>query len=251
MITDAQWSSFEKDGYLVLGKVLSDEDLKSLQNRIDDIMMGRADVDYDRLLMQLDSETGEYQDAPEQSNGFKKSTLAYRKIQNLEHDPVLGAYLNRREFKDVCARAYCGDTPIACFRAMFMNKPVMQGTKLPWHQDAWTDLDRQPKITVWTALDPATKANGCVEVVPGTHRLGRVNPGHPSGFLSKEQADEICKPENVVYLELEPGGVVLLHNWLIHSSDVNRTETPRRGFSVCYMDGNTQSKSGEKFTPVF
>lgn len=55
----------------------------------------------------------------------------------------------------------------------------------------------------------------------------------------------------MVYLELEPGGVVLLHNWLIHSSDVNRTETPRRGFSVCYMDGNTQSKSGEKFTPVF
>jgi len=251
MITDAQWSSFEQNGYLNLGKVLSDEDLAALQTRIDDIMLGRADVDYDRFLMQLDSETGEYADAPEQTRGFKKSTLAYRKIQNLEHDPVFSAYVNRPEFQDVCARAYGDETPIACFRAMFMNKPVMQGTKLPWHQDAWTDLDRQPKITLWTALDPATKANGCVEAIPGSHLLGRVNPGHGSGFLSKEQADELCTPDKVVYLELEPGEVVLLHNWLIHSSDVNRTETSRRGFSVCYMDGNTVSRSGEKFTPVF
>ena len=251
MITDAQWQSFEANGYLNLGRILSDDDVKTLQGRIDDIMLGRADVDYDRLLMQLDSETGEYKDAPEQTMGFKKASLAYRKIQNLEHDSVMGAYVNRSEFKEVCARAYGDDTPIACFRAMFMNKPVMQGTKLPWHQDAWTDLDRQPLITIWTALDPATKANGCVEAIPGSHRLGRLNPGHSSGFLTEEQAAKYCIPDKVVFLELEAGEVVLLHNWLLHSSDVNRTETSRRGFSVCYMDANTVSGSGEKFTPIF
>jgi len=251
MVTDAQWRQFEQDGYLNLGKVLSDEDLAGLQRRIDEIMLGEADVDYDRLLMQLDSKTGEYADAPEQSNGFKGPTLAYRKIQNLEHDKQFGDYLSRPVFQEICARAYGGGVPVACFRAMFMNKPSHQGTKLPWHQDAWTDLDRQPLITVWTALDPATKANGCVEAIPGSHRQGLVNPDHPSGFLSEEQAREQCPPEKVAYLELAPGEVVLLHNWLLHSSDVNRTETSRRGFSVCYMDARTVAKSGAVFTPIF
>lgn len=250
-ISDAQWTQFEKEGYLKLGHVLAPEDLKRLQGRIDDIMLGKAELDYDRILMQLDTTTGEYKDAPEQSNGFKGATLAYRKIQNLEHDAAFAEYIARDVFRDVCVRAYGQEVPIACFRAMFMNKPSHQGTKLPWHQDAWTDLDRQPIITVWTALDPATKENGCVEAIPSSHRTGLVNPDHPSGFLSDEQIKELCTPDKVVYLELEPGEVVLLHNWLLHSSDVNRTATSRRGFSVCYMDARTISRSGETFTPIF
>ncbi len=251
MITDDQWQQFEDDGYLILGKTLTDEDLRLLQRRIDDIMLGKAELDYDRLLMQLDSSTGEYKDAPEQTNGFKGETLAYRKIQNLEHDPVFDAYLRRPLFREICSKVYGPDVPIGCFRAMFMNKPSHQGTKLPWHQDAWNYLDRQPLVTVWTALDPATRANGCVEAIPGSHKLGLVNPVHTSGFLSDEQAAEHCTPERTVYLELQPGEAVLLHNWLMHSSDVNRTEISRRGFSVCYMDGRTIASNGETYTNLF
>jgi hypothetical protein len=231
--------------------VLSDEELAALQQRIDDIMLGRADIDYGRLLMQLDSETGKYEDAGVQSNGSKGATLDYRKIQNLEHDSHFREFLSRPLFREICARAYGAEVPIACFRAMFMNKPSNKGTKLPWHQDAWVDLDRQPLVTVWTALDPATKENGCVEAIPGSHRRGLVNPTHHSGFLSDEQQQEHCRPEDVVYLELKPGEAVLLHNWLMHSSDVNRTPVSRRGFSVCYMDGRTVAQSGHRFEPVF
>lgn len=251
MIDDTQWERFLDDGYLPLGRLLAEDNLAMLQGRIDDIMLGRANLDYDRLLMQLDSTTGEYADAPEQSNGFKGATLAYRKIQNLEHDDLFGAYLRQPIFRDICARAYGVGTPIACFRAMFMNKPSNQGTKLPWHQDAWTDLDRQPILTVWTALDPATRANGCVEAIPGSHRNGLVNPEHGSGFLTPAQAEELCTPEKTVFLELDPGEAVLLHNWLLHSSDVNRTPISRRGFSVCYMDARTVSRSGQRFEALF
>ena len=54
-----------------------------------------------------------------------------------------------------------------------------------------------------------------------------------------------CPPEKVVHLELEAGEVALLHNYLLHSSDVNRSEVPRRAFSVCYMDANTQCNDEE------
>lgn len=84
------------------------------------------------------------------------------------------------------ARAYSEEVPIAAFRAMFMNKPARAGTLLPWHQDRWSYLDRDPLLTVWTALDPATQANDCVQVIPGSHRLGLLNPEHASGFLSAQ-----------------------------------------------------------------
>jgi len=251
MITETEWADFESKGYLHLGRLLEGNELRALQGRIDAIMLGEADIDYDQLLMQLDSRTGAYEDAGEQSNGHKGSTLAYRKIQNLEIDSLFGDYISRPIFGDVCAHVYGADVPIACFRAMFMNKPSHQGTKLPWHQDAWTDLDRQPLITVWTALDPATRENGCVEVIPGSHKEGLVNPEHDSGFLSREQVEERVRRDQVEHLELAPGEVVLMHNWLLHSSDVNRSATSRRAFSVCYMDARTVSKSGSTFTRLF
>jgi ectoine hydroxylase-related dioxygenase (phytanoyl-CoA dioxygenase family) len=106
-------------------------------------------------------------------------------------------------------------------------------------------------ITLWTALDPATIANGCVQIIDGSHKLGLINPEHGSGFLTPEQAAAHCRAEKVEYLELKAGECALLHNWLLHSSDVNRTEIPRRAFSVCYMDANTQASNGEQFTRIF
>jgi len=250
-LTEQEWAEFEDKGYLHLGTLLPEDDLKALQQRIDDIMLGKADVDYDNMLMQLDSSSGAYGDAGKQSKGFKEPTLNYRKIQDLELDPLHLQYATLPLFRDICARAYGPETPIASFRAMFMNKPANRGTFLPFHQDRWTDLDRDPQVTVWTALDPATKENGCVQVVPGSHKDGLINPSHPAGFLTEEQAAEYCTPENIEYLTLEPGEAVLLHNWLLHGSDINRSSVSRRAFSVCYMDENSVSKRGETFFHLF
>jgi hypothetical protein len=251
LLSDEQWSFYEQNGYLRLGAVLSSADLAALQERIDAIMLGTAPVQYDQLLMQLDSQTGQYEDAGVQSLGFKGATLAYRKIQNLEHDPVFLAYLQRPLFAEICRQVYGPAVPIASFRAMFMNKPARRGTLLPWHQDSWTYLDRQPLITVWTALDPATVANGCVEVIPGSHQMGRINPAHGSGFLNDAQIRQHCDSAAGEFLELAPGEAVLLHNWLLHRSDVNNTDVSRRAFSVCYMDARTQTSNGETFPTVF
>jgi len=250
-ITDTQWKEFQELGYLKLGR-LEEAQLRKLQNRINEIMLGNARIDYDKLLMQLDSTTGDYQDAGKQTLGFKGATLDYRKIQELEHDEEFRGYSVDPVFRDICARAYGGETPVALFRAMFMNKPAHRGTFLPWHQDRWTALDRDPQITVWTALDPATQENGCVQVIPKSHQHGLINPTHGSGFLTKAQTAAICTPDRIVYVELEPGEVVLLHNYLLHASDVNRSAQSRRAFSVCYMEAATlENGTIGKFPVVF
>ncbi|MDA0323556.1 MAG: phytanoyl-CoA dioxygenase family protein [Verrucomicrobia bacterium] len=250
-LSDAQWQEYETEGHLVLRSLIDPAAVQVLQNRIDAIMLGDADVDYDRMLMQLDSDGGNYAEAGPQTKGHKGATLDYRKIQDLEYDRVFLDVMRHPVFKDACDRVYGSDTTIACNRAMFMNKPAGKGTFLPWHQDRWTNFDRDPLLTVWMALDPATKANGCVRIIPRSHRMGVINPSHASGFLADEQAAVWAPPEKEFYVELEPGDVALLHNHLLHGSNKNHSQQSRRAFSVCYMDAATVDSHGHEYPVVF
>ena len=55
-----------------------------------------------------------------------------------------------------------------------------------------------------------------IHLIPRSHKLGCINPGHHSGFLTEEQAQEHCDQNEQVYLELQPGDLALLHNHTIH-----------------------------------
>jgi len=243
-LTDA----FQEHGFVRLGRTMDEAQLRQLQERIDGLMLGL--VPAAGLMMQLDL-GGAYGAMAEQSVGFKGPSQAYRKIEGLEHDQHFGAFLRQKCFQDWCRLLY-GTRAISVYRAMFMNKPAAQGTLLPWHQDggAIWGLDRDPLLTVWTALDDATVANGCVQVVRGSHRLGLLSAyGHT---ITAEQEAEHCRAQRIVELELKAGESVALHNWTLHRSDRNRTERPRRAFSVCYMDGATRTRDGASaFTQVF
>ncbi len=250
-ITEARWAAYEREGYLRLGTVMEPGELARLQQRIDDIMLGRADIDYSRVMMQLDRDPERGGDKPgPQSKGHKGRTLGYRKIQDLELDPLFLSFMRKPVFAEICDRVYGPDAPVACYRAMFMNKPKGEGTELVWHQDRWTDLDRDPLVTLWTALDPAVEQNGCVWIVPGAHRR-LINPSHGAGFMTEEQATAMTAEHEPVPLEVEPGETVLLHNWLPHRSGTNRTGTARRAFSVCFMHANTRSRAGHAFPVIF
>ena len=241
-------SRFAADEHLTADLRRSSERLGRLQARIDAIMLG--DIRSYRMMMQLDSASGEYGALGPQSHGWKGATLAYRKIQDLEQDPLFFAYMRHPRFREL-TRALIGEE-ISLYRAMFMNKPAQQGTVLPYHQDGGTQwgLDRERFFTVWTALDDATVANGCVQVIPGSHRLGLLSErGHT---LTPEQEAEYCREADSVYLEARAGEAFLLHNYLLHRSGVNRTERPRRSFSVVYMDAATRRVSdGSPFPQVF
>ena len=90
-----------------------------------------------------------------------------------------------------------------------------------------------------------------MQIIPGSHRAGLINPSHNSGFLTPEQAARSAAPDKIEYLELAAGECVLLHNHLLHSSDVNQTDIPRRAFSVCYMPASTVSTNGTRYRTVF
>jgi hypothetical protein len=238
-VTGSQWAQFDQDGYVILRQVVPQGTIEALCQRIDEIMLGEAGLDYDRMLMQLDSDDGAYDSAGEQSRGHKGSTLNYRKIQQLEKDPAFLAFMQMPLF-EAAARHFYGDNAIAIFRAMFMNKPAGRGTSLPLHQDRWRVLDKDPRLTIYTALDAADTDNGCVEIIPGTqHEI--LNTRHPSGFLTPEMASEYAQHPRRQPLILAAGDVVLMNPWTLHASGINASNRPRRAFSVCLMDAATKN----------
>jgi hypothetical protein len=249
LLSEQQWSEYERLGYLTLPSILSAPELAQLQRRMDEIMLGQ--VSYPELQFQLDT-GGAYEDLPDPVSQNRAPTLAYRKVQGLEADPMVLDLIRRPVFRDICDRHYGRHASISIFRAMLMNKPAGRGTYLPWHQDAgdvWR-LDRDPLVTIWIALDPATRMNGCVQVIPGSHRLGLLS--HHGSTLSPDDAQRHCPERAITYLEIEAGDGLLLHNWLLHRSDVNHTGSPRRALTSCYMDGRTRNTlTGNQFPIVF
>ena len=245
-ITNAQWQAFQEHGYVRLGRVVTGEELEGLRHRIDEIMLGTAPVPYDRMMMQLDTQTGQYKDMDPHTLDHKGATLAYRKILGLEFDPLYLAYMQKVLFRDICQRAYGRDVPISIYWAMFMNKPAQQGTVLPWHWDLYSGLDRSPEVIVWMALDDSTRANGCLQVLPGTQRLFP-----DSDVLAQEHIAEALATREPETLECPAGHAVLLHNRMLHTSAVNPTDEPRRAISVSYLDGRTKYNQGTAFSLIF
>jgi len=244
-LSETQWQTYQREGYLRLGKCLTDKELADLQQRMDEIMLGKAALDYDHTFMQLDSIPGVSDEAGVGGSGHKGATLRYRKIQDLEFDPLFLRYMQRPLFQDICAKVYGESTPIACMRAMYLNKNVNEGTnparrgaRVLWHQDRWVNFDRDPLLTIWTAMSPVTVENGCVYITPRQHQT-LINPSHSGGFLTDEQAETLVAEVEPIPLEMDAGEAVLLHNWMPHSSSSNHSPIDRRALSVCYMDAAT------------
>ena len=244
VFSDSHHERFLARGYLRLGKVASADELAGLQQRIDDLMLGR--VRYPNMRLQLhEAETGRLR----RTLGNEAATLSYRRIDDLEQDPLFLAYMQRPLFRRICRR--CVGGAVSVFRAMLMNKPARWRQTLPWHQDvgAGWGIDRNPVVTVWTALDDATAANGAMEIVPRSHLHGVINERH---FLSGEEEARYAPADAVEPLEAEAGEAVLLHNLLLHRSGTNPTDRSRRAFSATYMEAETRTlDTGMTFPVVF
>ncbi len=243
----SELARFAEEGYLRLGRVASDEHLRAMCDRIDDIMLGK--VRYEGMPMQRDTDTGEYGELPTKTYEESEETLAYRRIDDLQLDPLYLGYMQHPFFLEV-TEALIGPN-VSIFRAMFMNKPAEHGTHLPWHQDVgigW-GLDSNPETTVWTALDAATVENGCMQVVVGSHKHGVINEMH---FPTEADQARYAREEDTIHLEAKAGEAILLNNLLLHRSARNPTGNPRRAISIAYMDASTRAvKTGETFPVIF
>jgi len=126
----------------------------------------------------------------------------------------------------------------------YHSKMIMKDAKVggawAWHQDygywyqngvLFPDL-----CSVSIAVDSATRENGCLQVIPGSHHCGRINhvlSGEQAG-ADMERVNEILKRLPLVYCVIEPGDAVFFHSNLLHRSDQNVSDLPRWSMICCY-----------------
>jgi ectoine hydroxylase len=139
--------------------------------------------------------------------------------------------------------------PVGHYHSKMIMKDAKVGGAWEWHQDYgyWYDIGYLlPDLaSVMIAVDKATQENGCLQVIKGSHRLGRINhtaTGQQAGADLKRVREVLDKLE-LVYCEMDPGDAVFFHSNTLHRSDQNLSEHPRWAMVCCYsLIGNDSAQ---------
>lgn len=122
---------------------------------------------------------------------------------------------------------------------MIMKDPRVGGA-WAWHQDYgyWyqNGVLFPWLVSVSIAVDPATRENGCLQVIPRSHDLGRIEHGltGEQAGADMERVHAILERLPLVYCEMDPGDAIFFHANLLHRSDMNQSENPRWSMICCY-----------------
>ncbi|MBV9924319.1 MAG: glycosyltransferase [Acidobacteria bacterium] len=129
---------------------------------------------------------------------------------------------------------------ILVYGTLILCKHPQGPSRVRWHQDGThSGLHLSPTVTAWVALSDSTPENGCMRVVPGSHRLGRL-PHAPSSAT-----DNLLKRSDEVQVEIDEAsardivlraGEMSLHHYsIVHGSNPNRSDAKRIGFIIRYV----------------
>jgi len=196
-----------------------------------------------------------------QSHAFEKrdrrGTPVRLSVWNHPGDNIYGIFARCQRIVGV-AEQVLGDEPYHYHSKMIL-KDAGSGGAWEWHQDYgyWysNGLLRPQLTSCFIAIDPANEENGCLQVIPQSHKLGRIDH-HRSGQQAGVDPDrmqailKIYPARNVL---MQPGDVLFFHANLLHRSDQNDSTQTRWAMICCY---NARSNSPYKeshhpsYTPI-
>ena len=126
------------------------------------------------------------------------------------------------------------------YHSKMILKDPRTGGAFAWHQDYgywYHNAVLYPLLaSVAIAIDPATRANGCMQVLSGSHHMDRIDHvdiGQQRG-ADPERVEMAIQRHELVYCELEPGDALFFHCNLLHRSDQNHSDDPRWSMVCCY-----------------
>jgi len=217
-LTEQQVSSYERDGILFPIRVMSEAQAAQVLAHLEALEV---------------SEGGRLS-----SNSNQKPHLLFPWLSELvRHPGILNA-----------VGSILGPN-LLCWASSFFIKNPMDGKYISWHQDStYWDLSRPDVMTAWVALTPSTADNGCMQVIPGTHKKDQVphrDTFAKSNLLSRGQEIAVeVDQSKAINVELMPGEMSLHHVRIFHGSESNRSSTRRVGFSIRYIPTSVSQVSG-------
>lgn len=217
-ITDEMVSQFQSDGYLIVRGLLDPEETELL------VRFVHSD---DRIT----SEVTEDHNDPE---GHPVRLSAW----NHPADDIYGAISRSERIVNAVERMLGGE--VYHYHSKMILKEARQGGAWEWHQDYgywyYNGCLFPEMLSVSIAIDRATRENGCMQLLRGSHTMGRIDHGKYDARISAdpERTDEALKRLELVYSELESGDALFFHANTLHRSDANTTDNPRWSLICCY-----------------
>jgi len=216
-VSEKQQQQFNDDGYLIVRELFDSEETSRL------LAVAKSDqAIIHESYAKKDAAGGE-------------SRLAVR--NELKHSPYAAIVQCRRIAESM--QSLLGDEVYHYHHKMMLKEPLVGGA-WEWHQDYgyWYDNGCLfPDMgSCLIAVDRATRANGCLQVIRGSQKMGRIDhhkTGDQTGADLK-RVDAVLARMELVYCELEPGDAVFFHGNTLHRSDQNRSENPRWSLICCY-----------------
>ena len=224
-LTEAHIADYHRDGFVAVQNVLSPDEVAEARQALDDLIHGRVPA-YDGI-----------QPEPEVKDRWATMTTderadSVRKVWRfVEQEPRLRALIEHPALHSILQRLV--GEKVRLIQDMALLKPRFIGTEKPWHQDmAYFDWAPPEKlIGAWIALDPATAENGCMHVLPGTHREGPVPHIH---LRDCQIPDARVQVERDVMVPLAPGGVLFFSALLHHGTPPNNSSARRWAIQYHY-----------------
>lgn len=223
-LSPEQISDYRRDGYLLVKGLCDQREIARLYSAAiqDDAMLKNA--------LEVNDQSG------------RKSKLS---LWFKPGNDVFG-YLTRSErIVNKVSQLFDGNSKVCHFHSKLMQKEPKVGGAWEWHQDYGYWYKNQfmfpdQLISVMIALTPANKQNGCLQVIKGSHKMGRVNHGFSGEQVGADRVmvDNALKTMELIYCEIEPGDALFFHSNLLHRSEANLSNDPRWSIISCY---STQS----------
>jgi ectoine hydroxylase-related dioxygenase (phytanoyl-CoA dioxygenase family) len=127
-----------------------------------------------------------------------------------------------------------GNAPVCHFHSKLMQKEPKVGGAWEWHQDYgyWYKnefLFPNQMLSIMVAITDASISNGCLQVIKGSHKLGRIEHGFAGEQVGASQhyVDLALQTMPLVYVEINAGDALIFHSNLLHRSEANTSDRPR------------------------
>lgn len=223
-------AQYRREGYVVIRRLLTEEHVAACL----DALMRLAEAP-DVLPGQNRDQAFVALEAGVDRAGTGQRIDLVRKLGNFtDFDPALMRTAMSAKLHAILDRIMgCGRVLL---QEMALVKPPRIGGEKPWHQDAAYFRGSDPGLMfgVWIALDPATRENGCMEVIPGSHRAGPVtHVPHEDINLCTIRPDQL-HAERRVAMPLDPGDALVFHSLTHHYTAANRSTLRRRALQFHY-----------------
>jgi phytanoyl-CoA hydroxylase len=230
MLTQEQIAFYHKNGYLGVENVLTAQELAELRRVTDEFVeKSRAVTTHTDV---FDLEPGHTAEHPR---------LRRLKTPASQH-PVYDQILRHQRILDIVAQLV-GTNIRTNGNKLNMKSPEF-GSPVEWHQDwAFYPHTNDDLLAVGVAMDDMLLENGCLLVIPGSHK-GPILDHHQNGVFVGAVADPNFTPEHVVPIELRAGGISIHHVRMLHASAPNVSSRPRRLYLVQYCAVDAWPLSG-------